>query len=264
MSPVSTDTMTSTSATPSASSLLQTLYQAPDAQACYLAAQQLASFVATKGIRTLSDDAILDDLVRAAKSKSGFERESAMVAFEELFGTVGALGGAEPYLLPMLPVVLDRYQETGKGEVVKEAAEKAAKQLVRLAPPEAVPRFMDVIFEVLASPASKWKTKVGALELLATLPKLGRVQVAERLETIIPRVANEMRDTKPEVSAAGQKAGVALCSVLENLDVQPFVPQLVNCMARPDTVPEAIKAMSANVWVRDGKQCPTSCRMVRR
>ena len=189
----------------------------------------------------------------AARSKSGYERESAMVAFEEVFRTVGAKGGAEPYLLPMLPVVLGGYQETGKGEVVKEAAEKAAKQLIRLPPPEAVPRFMDAMFEVLASPSAKWKTKVGALELLATLPKLGPAQIAERLENIIPRITTQMRDTKPEVSAAGYKAGLALCGVLENLDVLPFVPTLVNCMARPDTVPEAIKALSANVWVRDGE-----------
>ena len=64
MSPVSTDTMTSNEGTPSASALLQVLYQAPDAQACYAAAQALASFVASSGIRTLSTDGIFDDLVR--------------------------------------------------------------------------------------------------------------------------------------------------------------------------------------------------------
>ena len=39
--------------------------------------------------------------------------------------------------------------------------------------------------------------------------------------------------------------------MLENPDVIPFVPLIVSCMARPDTVPEAIKKLSANVWVRD-------------
>lgn len=260
MSPVSTETEVNGDAPPSVSALLAALYQAPDAQACYVAAQALAAFVASRGVRTLSDDGILDDLVRAARGKSGYERESSMVALEELFRTLGERKGAEPYLLPMLPVVLDRYSETGKGEVVKEAAERAAKQLIRLPPPEAVPKFMDALFEVLAAPTSKWKTKVGALDLLSTLPKQAPEQVAERLESIIPRVTTEMRDTKPEVSAAGHRAGLALCGVLENIDVLPFVPVLVNCMARPDTVPEAIKALSANVWVRDGE--PSSSRHV--
>lgn len=42
-----------------------------------------------------------------------------------------------------------------------------------------------------------------------------------------------------------------MCHVLTNPDIQPFVPILVKCMADPGTVPEAIKALSSTVWVRE-------------
>lgn len=38
---------------------------------------------------------------------------------------------------------------------------------------------------------------------------------------------------------------------MTNPDVIPFVPLLVQCMARPDQLAEGVKKLSANVWVRD-------------
>ncbi|KAI9599766.1 hypothetical protein KEM48_006692 [Puccinia striiformis f. sp. tritici PST-130] len=238
-------------AAPSSSALLQSLYSAPDSPSCTVAARALANHIQSSGIHILAIDAIIDDLIRASRSKVGSERESSMIAVEEICRTVGAQGGAEPYLLPLLPVILERYPETGKAEVVGKAAEKAAKALIKLSQPEGVPKFIKVLFDILSTSGVKWKTKSGALDLFSSLVKIGPDQVAERLGEIIPPLTQEMRDTKPEVSSAGQKAAMAVCGVLSNLDVLPFVPVLVNCMARPDTVPEAIKQLSANVWVRD-------------
>lgn len=38
---------------------------------------------------------------------------------------------------------------------------------------------------------------------------------------------------------------------MSNPDVIPFIPLLVQCMARPDQLAEGVKKLSANVWVRD-------------
>ncbi|CAH7690725.1 P-loop containing nucleoside triphosphate hydrolase protein, partial [Phakopsora pachyrhizi] len=238
-------------AAPAISGILQKLYQAPDVPSCTVVARELANQIRIKGLRSLVNDGITDDLIRASRSKVGSERESSMIALEEIFRTVGEGGGLEPYLIPLLPVILERFAETGKADVVARASERAAKQLIKLIPPEGVPSCIKALFEILSTSGVKWKTKVGALELFAALVKTGPDQVAERLGEIIPPLTSEMRDTKPEVSAAGHKAAMAVCGVLSNLDVLPFVPVLVNCMARPDTVPDAIKQLSANVWVRD-------------
>ncbi|POW07506.1 hypothetical protein PSHT_09926 [Puccinia striiformis] len=209
-------------AAPSSSALLQSLYSAPDSPSCTVAARALANHIQSSGIHILAIDAIIDDLIRASRSKVGSERESSMIAVEEICRTA---------------------------EVVGKAAEKAAKALIKLSQPEGVPKFIKVLFDILSTSGVKWKTKSGALDLFSSLVKIGPDQVAERLGEIIPPLTQEMRDTKPEVSSAGQKAAMAVCGVLSNLDVLPFVPVLVNCMARPDTVPEAIKQLSANVWL---------------
>lgn len=185
-----------------ASAILQKLYSAPDAVACAEAAAELANFVNSNGIRSLEEAEISADLIRASKNqKSGYEREGAMVAMEELFRRVGSAKGAEPYFLPFLPYILDKYAEQGKAEVVRDAAVKAGKQLVLLPPQEYVPKFIGPLFDAMEQSSVKWKTKVGALELLATFPSRAKSVIADRLGEYIPRLETQMRDTKADVSA---------------------------------------------------------------
>ncbi|KAK4702417.1 elongation factor 3, partial [Phenoliferia sp. Uapishka_3] len=247
--PIALDNMTSTDG--SASAFLQEIYSATKPQARTAAAAHLAEFVQKNGLRSLALYGILDDLSRATKSKDVGEREGAMVAYEELFRKVGLAGGADPYFIPLLVDILDRYQESGKADVVRVAAEKAAKQLIRLPPPELAPKLIEQLFLVIESNTAKWRSKVGALDLLSTFAVSAKDQVAERLGDYVPRLSGAMRDTKPEISAGAFKAGINLCHVLTNPDIQPFVPTLVKCMADPGTVPDAIKRLSSTVWVRE-------------
>ncbi|GAA5954301.1 hypothetical protein JCM10213_009166, partial [Rhodosporidiobolus nylandii] len=233
------------------SALLQALYGATNRSGRTAAASAVASHVVSNGLRSLVADGILDDLVAAAKSKYPAEKEGAMVAFDEIFRKAGlALGATDPYFVPLLPVILDNYQESGKTSSIKDAAEKAAKQLQRLAPAELAPKVIEELFSYLESNA-KWKSKVGALELLGMFAVTAKDQVAERLGEYVPRLVPAMRDTKSEIASLAEKTGISLCSVLTNPDIQPFVPDLVRCMADPTTVPAAIKRLSSTVWVRE-------------
>ncbi|SCV69597.1 BQ2448_2617 [Microbotryum intermedium] len=232
-----------------ASAILQELYSATARTPRAAAASTLAAYVRKNGLRTLVVDAILDDLTRAAKGKVVAEREGAIAAFDELFRKLDK-AGADPYLVPLLPVVLDRLQESGKTASIADNAEKAAKQLCRLTPPELAPKTIEQLFEVIEG-NYKWKSKVCALQLLATFGTSAKDQVAERLSEYVPRLTASMRDTKSEIASQAEKTGIALCHVLTNPDIQPFVPDLVKCMADPSTVPAAIKRLSSTVWVRE-------------
>lgn len=130
-----------------------------------------------------------------------------MVAMEELFRRVGADKGAEPYFLPFLPVILDRYAEQGKADVVKDAAARAGKQLVALPPSEFAPKLIDALFESMEQASVKWRSKVGALELLATIPAKAKDVVADRLGEYVPRLETQMRDSKSDVSAEWELGG---------------------------------------------------------
>ncbi|BGP08164.1 [NU+] prion formation protein 1 [Rhodotorula toruloides] len=237
--------------TPPASALLQALYASTTRSARTAAASSLASHVVSNGLRSLAADNILDDLTRAARSKTPQEKEGAMVAFDELFRKVGlSVGASDPFFVPLLPCILDNLQESGKTGSIKDAAEKAAKQLARLPPPELAPKVIEELFLYLETNA-KWRSKVGALELLSMFAVTAKDQVAERLGEYVPRLVPSMRDTKSEISSQAEKTGVALCQVLTNPDIQPFVTDLVRCMADPTTVPAAIKRLSSTVWVRE-------------
>lgn len=249
-------------------------------------ATSLATSVQSNGLRSLALYDILDQLTTASKSKDVLAREGAITAAEELFRKLGPQGGSDPYFVPLLPIILDRYQESGKTASIQVAAEKAAKQLVRLCPPELAPKVIEELFNVIEDSTAKWRSKVGALELLQTFATTAKDQVAERLGEYVPRLSGAMRDTKSEVSfwslsrrrrrrrrarvattsfhmltydtlppaqisTTAEKTGITLCHVLTNPDIQPFVPDLVKCMADPGTVPAAIKRLSSTVWVRE-------------
>lgn len=134
--------------------------------------------------------------------------------------------------------------------MVSDAAEKAARELARLPPPQLVPKALDILFDYLEGSA-KWRSKVGALEAVQRLCERAKDLVADRLGAIIPRLTTQMQDSKAEVSSIAVKTAHTVCAVLSNPDVIPFVPLMVSCMSRPDQVPEAVKKLSSNVWVRD-------------
>jgi len=181
------------------SALFQALYEAKTRSSRTTAASAVAAHVVSHGIRSLVADGILEDLQRAARAKNPLEKEGAMVAFDELFRKTGqALGAVDPYYIPLLPCILDNYQESGKTASIKDAAEKAAKQLQRLPPPEVAPRMIEELFLYVESNA-KWRSKVGALELIAMFAITAKDQVAERLGDYVPRLVPAMQDTKSEV-----------------------------------------------------------------
>lgn len=196
--------MAATNGTASPASLLDALFKAPSSVECSLAAEQLSSYVNQHGLRCLSEEKILDSLLKATRNKkSGYEREAGAVGLDAIFTKVGGKNapcplGAEPWLLDTLPSLLELYAD--KGEVVREAATSAVNSLFSLAPPEATPNLLELIYNFLGDSSAKWQGKVGALKLLGRLSEAASEQVAEQLVELIPHLTSAMHETKAEVS----------------------------------------------------------------
>lgn len=129
----------------------------------------------------------------ATNKKSGYERESAAIAFQSLCNVLGA--PVAPILLPSLPILFELYMD--KGDVVRAAAAAATKALLKLFPPEStriVFRELETILE-----NGKWRTKVGVLDAMARFVNTARDSVAKELGTTLPKVEAAMHDTKQEV-----------------------------------------------------------------
>jgi len=240
----------------SANQLLTALYKAPSAEECNSAAEELTNYINAVGLRSLQNDGIIDSLLKATRNKkSGFEREAGALGLGAIFTKVGGKNapsplGAEPWLLSTLPALLDLHAD--KGDVVKEAAQAAVTALFALPPPEAVPEFLNELYGVLESSASKWQSKVAVLKLISRLADRASEQVGEQLVELIPHLTNAMHDTKGEISKQAIKTATKVCDrTLENNDLRPFIPDLVGCMARPDSVPVCIKKLSGTTFVAD-------------
>ncbi|KAI0780034.1 P-loop containing nucleoside triphosphate hydrolase protein [Fomes fomentarius] len=222
---------------------LRTAPTGPDAKA---AADRIAREINKTGLESLSDASILSTLhAYATNKKSGYERESAAIAFQSLASILGA--SAAPLLLPSLSVLFDLYMD--KGDVVRIAATSATKSILKLFPPEATRPVFRTLENILDK--GKWRTKVGALDAFKSFVNTSKDAVANELGTTIPKVEAAMHDTKAEVSSAAMKCATALCTTLANADLSPHIPALVKCMSNPDSVPQCIKAMSNTTFVAE-------------
>ena len=189
----------------------------------------------------------------ATNKKSGYERESASIGFSSLFRRAKVQQGLEPLYIDTLPILLDLVSD--KGDVVREAAQTAIDDLVQLLNPLALPTLLENIFVITNSSSAKWKSKSTALQILTKLVKSGsplwKNRFSEHLGLMVPNLENAMHDTKSEVSSAARKCSLAVCSLLQNPDLQPHVPALVSAMASPTAVPSLIKALSSTTFVAE-------------
>jgi len=224
---------------------LRTAPTAPDAKA---AADRLAREVAKTGPQSLDDFHVLKTLHDfAANKKSGYERESAAIAFNSFAAILGA--PYAPSLLSSLPLLFDLYMD--KGEVVRNAATSAVKAILKVFPPESTRLVFRTLESILET--GKWRSKVGVLESFKQFVTSARDFVAAELGNTLPKVEAAMHDTKQEVSSAAIKCATNLCTTLANPDLTPHIPVLVKCMGNPDSVPACIKALSSTTFVAEVK-----------
>ncbi|KAJ3933182.1 MAG: P-loop containing nucleoside triphosphate hydrolase protein [Lentinula lateritia] len=226
--------------------LIEALRIAPTAPDAKAAADRLSREVSKSGLQSLEDYEIIKTLHSfATNKKSGYERESAAVAFHSFAVILGA--PVAPLLIPSLSILFDMYMD--KGDVVRIAATSAVKAILKLFPPEATRLVFRTLEPIVQG--GKWKTKVGGLDAIRGFAASAKDVVAAELVEVLPKVENAMHDTKSEVSSAANKCAIALCTTLANPDLVPHIPVLVKCMANPDSVPACIKALSSTTFVAE-------------
>lgn len=92
-------------------------------------------------------------------------REAAYYVLSSVSKAVGQAG--EPYLIPLVPKVLDGYAD--KVASVREAADDASKAIMALPSRYAVKLLLPVLFHSIEN--GKWQSQCGSLQLLAGLSK---------------------------------------------------------------------------------------------
>lgn len=189
--------------------------------------------------------------------KDALAREHACTAITAICSNQVS-AGIEPYIVSLLPFVLLAVGD--KITAVKKAAEATATAIITAINPNAVKAVLPILSKSIVS-ALKWPEKMCALKCLDILVANASSQTALRLPELIPTVSEAMWDTKPEVKKAARAAMEKLCSLISNNDINRFIPELINCIAKPENVPETVHLLGATVFV-ENVQAPTLSIMV--
>ncbi|KAG0014011.1 hypothetical protein BGZ80_010707 [Entomortierella chlamydospora] len=228
--------------------MLAQLYTAPTSEECDAIARDMAAKIVKDGLIFLKTTNMLTNLETEAKNKkSGLAREGALIGICALADVIGR--PSEPYLVPMLPTILDLYAD--KGPVVQDAAARAAEAIMAIMPSQSAPIVMPILLQIISGPGKKWQTKVGALQLLADLSNASPIQVGIALPEIIPIVKDSLSDTKSEVAEQASKTMLRICNVGGNPDITRHLKDLCDCMAHPEKVPAVMEKLSATTFVAD-------------
>lgn len=100
--------------------------------------------------------------------------------------------------------------------------------------------------------SGKWQIKAGSLEILQQLITSAPYQMGEAMPDLVPVLAGAVWDTKSDVKKAAKATLEKAVSLVENKDIEKFVPALVKSLLNPiEEVPKTISLLSATTFVSE-------------
>ena len=270
--------VTSKSAAPSTddiAGITKDIYTSKTSQASLDAAYALTdALLNSVGFRGLTGYGILPEMLKAASDKkNAARREGAMFALGAIFERFPPRQRISEviFLLQeqgLVACALDALAD--KQAAVREGARYALDVLFsHLSPESKVFGLLPLLATYLGKTTGKWQGTVGAYELIGRMAdkaKIGmesreaekekevlREAMGKRLEFLIPVVENGMHDLKSEVEKQALKTMNSLTTLLQNDDVAPRIPLLVEAMRDPSTEAQkkAIHALSQTTFVTE-------------
>ncbi|KAF2666770.1 elongation factor [Microthyrium microscopicum] len=193
-----------------------------------------------------------------SNKKDALARERALDAIKAIASHSTFSPAVEPYVVSLLPVIFSLVGD--KAAPVKNAAEPAALAIAEAVNANAVKTIVPHVINSLRN-APKWQEKATCLKFIEVISAKSPIQVALRTPDLIPAVSEAMWDTKKEVKAAAYGTMEKVCALIQNKDIERFIPELIKCVAKPENVPETIHLLGATTFVTDVHE-PTLALMV--
>jgi elongation factor 3 len=190
--------------------------------------------------------------------KDALVRERALNGITAIAEHSSVSPGVEPYLISLLPLALAAVGD--KMVSVKNAAQAASLAIVKAINPNAVKAALPHIRSSIIT-AQKWPEKMNGLDCIEALVETAPTQLAYLVPTLIPILSEAMWDTKPEVKKKAYGTMEKACKLIENKDIDRFIPELIKCIAKPENVPETVHLLGATTFVTDVHE-PTLAIMV--
>lgn len=98
--------------------------------------------------------------------------------------------------------------------------------------------------------ASKWRSKLLSLRVLSDVATRFPRLLAPFMPLIVPVVSELMWDTKKQVAEVAAETMKAVSTTVDNIDLQPFIPELLDAIKDPENVPECVYALAGTTFVK--------------
>ncbi|ROW16453.1 hypothetical protein VPNG_02756 [Cytospora leucostoma] len=254
---------------------LDSVFNAKTSNASVEAAYGLCELVLNSRLdyRGLETYGILSEIKKAAADKkSGLKREGAQNLLGALFERFPARQPATEVVFlvqdgGLVSVALDALAD--KGTVVREAAQYGLDALFNhLSPESLVVGLLPALQAYLSKRTGKWQGTVGALKLMQKMGDKAKLEIGgtkeeahekdilretmgAKLAGLIPLVEEGMHDLKSEVEKQAVKTMDSLTALLQNDDVAPKLPVLLEAMQKPssESLQKAIHVLSQTTFV---------------
>ncbi|ODN77592.1 hypothetical protein L202_04760 [Cryptococcus amylolentus CBS 6039] len=214
----------------------------------------LADAAKKAGVEFFAQIGFVDAIVKALNDKkSQAAREGACEVIQVLADN-GAIQVLEPYVVSsaengIFPNLLEAFAD--KVTPVKVAAIAAVSAVVKHMNHWAAFVILPSLLNLIRT-SGKWQIKVGCLDILQQLVKAAPYQTGEAMPQLIPVLAEAVWDTKSDVKKAAKATLEKACALVENKDIEKFVPALIKSLLNPiEEVPKTITLLSATTFVSE-------------
>uniref|UniRef100_A0A7S0S758 Chromo domain-containing protein n=1 Tax=Mantoniella antarctica TaxID=81844 RepID=A0A7S0S758_9CHLO len=183
--------------------------------------------------------------VDSLKKKEEVARKAAADKITELVIAAGV--AEEPYLIDLLEIAITLSGDN-KAKSVREAADLAMAEFPKKLSEFSVRACLKPIFVGFNS--QFWQSKMAALHLVDSFVARNHKAVAACLPEIIPELAQVMVDMRDEVKLKSTDTMAKVATCVRNIDIDPFIPTLIECIEKVDEVPECVHKLAATTFVQ--------------
>ncbi len=193
------------------------------------AAYGMAGLVKGSGIGVLNNLGVLEDLKLALSDKKNLiRREGGLLAVETMSFTLGRI--FEPFIIQLLPLLLACFSD-GNAQI-RQATEDACKAIMSKISAYGLKLVLPTLMDSLRD--RQWRTKIGSIEVMASMSALAPKQLGQSLPMIVPEVCEALADTHQKVQAAAKQALSSFGKVIKNPEIHGLVPALIDALVDPN------------------------------
>ena len=211
----------------------------------------IAEVLFKDGAHMIEEYFVFDHLQQLSKVKaSPLIREGSALVLSTICRKFGMYTPAEAYILPCITVALDLFAD--KENSVKRAAQSCIDAVYAVYPDEAkVSALWSKLLEYLGTSA-KWQSKIAALKLIEKIVEsVPQDYLDARFVDSIPVLTSVMHDMKPELSKQATKTLTEFANKVDNQDIVPRIPIIIQTISDPKNVQECIKTFSRVTFVAE-------------